>query len=125
MPISFNSNSVYIQTSQVTGDFKAYSADVLGPATTTVLTVAAGKKFIIKQIILSCSGTNANGKIFLNQGAGDAEIAFAKMTTSATATEQNLYIDGIVLEAGDTVKVNCTAAGGVAFGCVNGYEITL
>jgi len=125
MVLTFNSNTVYVQTTQTTGDFKAYSADVLGPATTTILTVPAGKKFLMKQIILSCGGTNANGKIFLNQGAGDAEIAFAKMGTSATTTEQNLYIDGIVLEEGNTVKVNCTASGGVAFGCINGYEITL
>ena len=102
--------------------YKSTFFDLTTTNQTTVYTVPAGVKALVKTIQLTNHTGNTNVEVFVTDTSATLTVEIAHITMSARSTE-NFAKGSIVLEAGDLIKIQAATANTVT-GVISVLEIS-
>lgn len=102
--------------------YKSYFVDLTSTNKTTIYTVPANTTSLIKTIQLTNETGNPNVTVYVTDTSAATEYEIAHITMSARSTDNFAY-GTIVLEAGDILKIQSSAANTVT-GIVSALEVS-
>ena len=102
--------------------YKSTFFDLTTTNQTTVYTVPAGVKALVRTIQCSNHTGNTKVEVFVTDASASATIEIAELTMSASTTE-NFAKGTIVLDPGDILKITADTANRIT-GTISALEIT-